>query len=79
MRFSTTILADSGKSPITAGHFALRIPAFSPAISATVGPSICQWSRLIEVMTLARGVSQTFVASNLPPNPVSMTAMSVFC
>ncbi len=51
------------------------IPAFSPAISATVVPSRLVWSRSIGVTT-ATVPSATFVASQVPPSPTSITATS---
>ena len=51
------------------------MPAFSRAISASVPPSNCTWSRLIEATHETSGVMM-FVASSRPPSPTSMTARS---
>ena len=49
------------------------MPAFSPAISASVFPSTAMWSYDNEVMTETFGVT-IFVASSRPPKPTSITA-----
>ena len=54
------------------------IAAFSKAILRIVSPKIFVCSRLIEVITTARGL-RTLVASSLPPKPVSITAKSTLC
>ena len=51
------------------------IPAFSRAISVTVSPSRCVWSRSIGVIT-ATSPSAMLVASQVPPSPTSTTATS---
>eukprot|EP00966_Prymnesium_polylepis_P065879 1528578-Prymnesium_polylepis.1 len=51
------------------------MPAFSPAICATVLPSTFMWSRPIRVMPQTAG-SQWLVQSHRPPRPVSRTAHS---
>ena len=53
------------------------MPAFSKAIFAKVFPKTSVWSLDIFVITTAFGFI-TFVASSLPPNPVSKTALSTF-
>ena len=54
----------------------LIIPAFSPAISLIVSPRNAMWSLEIGVITSTRVVPTTFVASSLPPRPVSSTTKS---
>ncbi len=51
------------------------MPAFSPAISATVSPSRWVWSTSMGVTT-ATSASATLVASHVPPRPTSTTATS---
>ena len=51
------------------------MPAFSWAISVIEEPSQRSWSRPIGVMT-ATSEPMTFVASQRPPKPTSMTATS---
>jgi len=51
------------------------MPAFSAAIRSIVSPSTCWWSRPMEVITEASGVTM-FVASRRPPSPVSQTTTS---
>ena len=53
------------------------MPAFSVAISASVCPKNCVWSRLMLVMIESSG-RMMFVQSNLPPSPVSITATSTW-
>ena len=53
------------------------IQIYSNAISASVSPSISQWSRPMLVMTLNTGDTK-FVLSRRPPSPVSSTTMSTF-
>ena len=61
--------------PVTVGTPGFMIPAFSPAISASVSPSISRWSSEIEVMAQAVG-TMTLVASPRPPKPTSSTQSS---
>ena len=56
----------------------LMMPAFSPAISASVVPRYFVWSRPMGVMTLTAGVT-ILVASSRPPRPVSSTTQSAVC
>jgi hypothetical protein len=58
---------------VKTGTPGFNIPAFSAAIFSIESPRMCVCSRLIEVIITATGV-KTFVASSLPPNPVSITA-----
>ena len=51
------------------------MPAFSAAISAMVVPRYSEWSIPMGVIT-ATGASMTLVASQRPPIPVSMIAIS---
>ena len=60
------------------GVFSFIIPAFSSAIFSMVLPRISIWSIEIEVITIRSGLI-TFVESNRPPSPVSMTATSTLC
>ena len=52
-----------------------RTASFSAAISCSVSPSHCVWSRPIEVRTVTFD-SRTFVASRRPPSPASITPTS---
>ena len=54
----------------------LTMPAFSPAMAASVVPSSFVWSRPMRAMTAASGASMTFVESRRPPRPTSSTTMS---
>ena len=63
--------------PITTGILGFIIPAFSNAMRSIVSPNIFVWSKLIEVIIDKIGVI-IFVASNLPPRPVSIIAKSTF-
>ena len=58
---------------ITTGTPGLIMPAFSPAISGRVLPSVFIWSNPIDAMTDTMGVI-TLVESRLPPRPTSITA-----
>ena len=60
---------------MTAGTPGLRMPAFSAAMCARVGPRYSWWSSPIEVTTQTSG-AQMFVASSRPPRPVSSTITS---
>ena len=80
--FSAAFLSNTGfvsgvVSPITTGTPGLIMPAFSPAISSSVFPKNCVWSKLMLVMTQSSGVMM-FVQSSRPPSPTSTTAMSTF-
>ena len=65
-------------SPITTGICCFMIPAFSPAIRASVLPRNCMWSKLMLVISDNIGVIM-FVQSRRPPSPTSMTATSTCC
>ena len=52
------------------------IPAFSAAIFSIVSPRNCIWSIPIDAMITAIGFLTTFVASSLPPIPVSNNTTS---
>jgi aldose 1-epimerase len=60
-------------SPTTTGTCGLMMPAFSPAISASVLPRNWVWSKLMLVMMESIGVMM-LVQSSLPPSPTSITA-----
>ena len=62
-------------SPITAADVGLMIPAFSRAMSASVGPANSLWSMPMFVTT-ATWASTTLVASHRPSRPTSTTATS---
>ena len=51
------------------------MPAFSPAMSVSVGPMVSAWSRLT-LVTTATWPSATLVASQRPPRPTSTTPAS---
>ena len=76
--FTNTGCVSATSSPITTGVFGFMIPAFSPAILASVLPRNCVWSRLMFVIIDNSGLIM-LVQSSLPPNPTSTTAMSTFC
>ncbi len=63
-------------SAVTTRMPGLITPAFSNAMSDNVDPRCCWWSRSIDGMAAATGVT-TFVASNRPPIPTSSTATSI--
>ena len=63
-------------SPMTTGTLCLIIPAFSPAIFASVFPRNCVWSRLMFVMMDRMGLMM-LVQSRRPPSPTSTTAISI--
>ena len=63
------------RSPITAGRPGLKMPAFSPAIDASVEPRYSMWSSPMDVTPATIG-SSTFVESRRPPRPASITATS---
>ena len=65
-----------GWMTVTAGTPALKMPAFSVAMWASVGPSWAMWSMLMLVTAATSGVS-TLVLSSRPPRPVSTTMISV--
>ncbi len=68
--------ATSGdRSPVTSVVPGRRTASFSAAISSSVSPSHCVWSRPIEVRTVTFE-SRTFVASRRPPRPASITPTS---
>mmetsp|Transcript_12051 Transcript_12051/g.24467 ORF Transcript_12051/g.24467 Transcript_12051/m.24467 type:complete len:261 (-) Transcript_12051:510-1292(-) len=76
---ATVDMVSQGTSgPTRAGLEGLNIPAFSLPISSTVSPNILVCSNPMLVTTLKLG-STTFVASSLPPNPVSSTMQSTSC
>jgi len=62
-------------SPITAALRGLMMPAFSLAMSASVGPANSVWSMPMFVMT-ATWASTMLVASQRPSMPTSITATS---
>ena len=70
-----TLNASGDRTPVIQGTPGLMIPPFSCAIFRIVVPRICVCSNPIVVITETSGVMM-FVASNLPPSPVSMTAIS---
>ena len=51
------------------------MPAFSAAMSASVGPMYSTWS-MLTLVTTATSASTTLVASPVPPRPTSTTATS---
>ena len=51
------------------GTRGLMMPAFSAAISGSVSPSHCWWSRATGVIMAAAGVTM-LVASRRPPRPL---------
>ncbi|UKI42523.1 MAG: hypothetical protein L6V95_06320 [Candidatus Melainabacteria bacterium] len=65
-------------SETTSGTFSFIIPAFSNAILSIVSPRRSLWSIEIEVIIDKMGFVTTFVASNLPPSPVSKITTSAF-
>ena len=71
----TTASASSGSAPATTGMPGLMMPAFSNAIAASVDAEVLLVIEADVVMAPATGV-MTFVASNRPPRPTSMTATS---
>jgi hypothetical protein len=71
---STATIAGS-VSPITAADVGSMIPAFSRAMSASVGPASSLWS-IPMFVTTATCARTTFVASHLPSSPTSTTATS---
>ena len=62
---------------MTTGVVVFMIPAFSVAISGNVFPRRAIWSIPILVIILNIGLI-ILVLSNLPPNPVSIMAISTF-
>ena len=72
-RAENTLRTSSGWGLITTGTPGLIMPAFSPAISGRVLPSVFIWSNPIDAMTDTMGVI-TLVESRLPPRPTSITA-----
>ena len=62
-------------SPITAALAGLMMPAFSRAMSASVGPANSLWSMPM-LVTTATWASTTLVASQRPSSPTSTTATS---
>ena len=62
-------------SPMTAADAGLMMPAFSRAMSASVGPANSVWSMPMLVIT-ATWASTTLVASQRPSSPTSTTATS---
>ncbi len=75
-RCSSTTRASSGCVVVTAGTPALRMPAFSPAMSVSVCPRMSMWSYPSDVMPHTAGAGTTLVASHRPPRPTSRTATS---
>src|ERR1044072_3698175 len=71
-----TCIASASRGPIAAGTPGLSIPAFSPAIRASVSPRNCIWSYEIGVIAVTSGRSITLVASSRPPSPVSSRSRS---
>jgi len=71
--FSITLIASSGNNPINVLEPFFMISLFSNAICSSLSPRIAVCSKLIDVITQARGF-KTFVASSRPPKPVSITA-----
>ena len=72
---SITARASTGSSPTITGSPALRMPAFSYAMLASEFPRWRSWSNAMEVIAPTTG-AMTLVASNRPPRPTSMTAVS---
>ena len=62
---------------IITGVFFLKIPAFSRAISSIFFPRNSIWSKPILVMIVSFLFSIIFVASSLPPRPVSIIFTSL--
>ena len=59
------------------GRLSLSIPAFSLAILSIVLPRYSVWSNPILVIIQSFFLSIMLVASNLPPNPVSIILISL--
>ena len=76
----TTASASGSCFADTTRVFSLIIPALFPAISPSVFPRNIIWSIPIEAITSSMVVFTTFVASSVPPSPVSSTTISqCFC
>ncbi len=74
-RSANTSCSSGSVSPSTNVDPGVTMPAFSRAMSSTVGPMYSTWSMLTFVTTATRP-STTFVASPRPPSPTSITAAS---
>ena len=70
-----TATSSGSVSPITTALFGLMIPAFSRAMSSSVGPANSLWSMPMFVTT-ATWASTMFVASQRPSSPTSATTTS---
>ena len=61
---------------MTIGRPGLMMPAFSPAMAASVVPRNASWSIDSDAIAQEAGACSTLVASNRPPSPTSMIARS---
>ncbi len=78
--FASAFIAERAEgfvSPMTTMPFFFIMPAFSQATCLRVSPRYSVWSRPMDVITETSGL-KTFVASSLPPMPVSIIAISIF-
>ena len=73
---STTAIASASCGHDTTADPGFTMPAFSPAMAASVVPSSFVWSRPMRAMTAASGASMAFVESRRPPRPTSSTTIS---
>ena len=71
----STSTSSGSVSPMTTADAGLMIPAFSRAMSASVGPANSLWSMPM-LVTTATWASTTLVASHRPSRPTSTTATS---
>ena len=69
-------MASRSWGQLATGHPGFTMPAFSPAMAATVSPSKSVWSSPMRQITLASDASMTLVASSRPPRPTSNTTIS---